>query len=305
MVKRRVKSYFRKTTRRALSVGASLLEAKIDSRIDDLARFVEVKIDGLDRKLDRINNIAAANRDELLYSTRELYKLRTTSDYERAFDKEPLISVRIATYNRADLLIERAVTSVLKQTYQNFEIVIVGDHCTDDTEEKLKKLNNKKIRFYNLPNRTAYPEDRTKKWMVVGALPMNEAANMARGKWIAPLDDDDKFSADHLEKLLKHAQKTKSELVYGAMTTHDLTTGKTKRYFAFPPEKGEFTFIGAMYMKALDELFKYDFHSWVVDEIADWNLIRRMMESGVRISAFEDSLGDIYLIPATHQKKDY
>ena len=305
MAKRKIRSNFKKSTLKVLNLGTSRLEAKLDSRVDDLARYIEIKVDVLDRKLVQINNIVTSSHDELPFLTKELYKLRVKPEYEEAFVEQPLISVRIATYNRAELLIERAISSVLKQTYQNFEIVVVGDHCIDNTEEKLEKLKDKRIRFYNLPSRTVYPEDRTKKWMVIGALSMNEAANLAKGEWIAPLDDDDEFSADHLEKLLALAQKTRSELVYGATTMHNLTTGKTKRFFAFPPEKGEFTFIGAMYMKALDELFKYDFHSWVVDEIADWNLIRRMMESGVRISAIEDSVGDIYLIPTGHQKKDY
>ncbi|MCP2502095.1 MAG: hypothetical protein NCA08_11110 [Deltaproteobacteria bacterium] len=46
-------------------------------------------------------------------------------------DREPLVSVRIATYNRARILVERTIPSVLSQTYRNFEIMIVGDHCTE------------------------------------------------------------------------------------------------------------------------------------------------------------------------------
>lgn len=302
---RRVRRYVRGKAKTLLSESVQEIETKIDSRVDDLASYVEQKLDAMDRKINRINEIVTSTHDEIPLLTRELYKLRHSTGYASAFKDKPLISVRIATYNRSDLLIERAISSILKQTYQNFEIVVVGDHCTDDTEAKLKKLGDKRIRFYNLPNRTAYPQERTRKWMVIGAPAMNQAAAMSRGAWIAPLDDDDEFSPEHLEKLLDHAQKTKSELVYGATNVHYLNSTKRMQFYAFPPEKGQFTFIGAIYLKLLDDLFKYDFHSWVVDEVADWNLIRRMMEAGVRISAIEDVVSDVYLIPAGHKTKDY
>ena len=59
------------------------------------------------------------------------YKIKNTN---------PLITVCIPTYNRGPILIERAVKSVLSQTYQNFELMIVGDHCTDDTQELVSKI---------------------------------------------------------------------------------------------------------------------------------------------------------------------
>jgi cellulose synthase/poly-beta-1,6-N-acetylglucosamine synthase-like glycosyltransferase len=73
--------------------------------------------------------------------------------------KEPLVSVLIPTYNRRKLLTERSLPSVLKQTYQNLEIIIIGDHCTDDTWEKMEEFNDKRIKFYNLPERREYPDD--------------------------------------------------------------------------------------------------------------------------------------------------
>src|SRR5262249_1151961 len=45
---------------------------------------------------------------------------------------EPLVSVCVATYNRAGLLTERCLPSVLGQTYRRFELIVVGDGCTDE-----------------------------------------------------------------------------------------------------------------------------------------------------------------------------
>ena len=71
--------------------------------------------------------------------------------------ESPRISVYTPTYNRSELLIERAVRSVLAQTYMNFEYIIIGDHCTDDTKKRLIEIDDPRIQFYNLPPITAKP----------------------------------------------------------------------------------------------------------------------------------------------------
>lgn len=57
-----------------------------------------------------------------------------------------LVSVIILTYNRADL-VHRAIQSVLNQTYQNFEIIVVDDGAIDNTEEEVKNFKNTRIRY--------------------------------------------------------------------------------------------------------------------------------------------------------------
>src|SRR5437867_1805781 len=57
-------------------------------------------------------------------------------------ETEPLVSVLIPTFDRADLLVERALASVLRQTYRRFEVVIVGDACTDHTRTSLERLGD-------------------------------------------------------------------------------------------------------------------------------------------------------------------
>ena len=58
----------------------------------------------------------------------------------------PLVSVVIATYNRANF-IGRAIDSILSQTYNNFELIIVDDGCTDNTSQILKKYAAKDKRI--------------------------------------------------------------------------------------------------------------------------------------------------------------
>src|SRR5208283_840034 len=87
---------------------------------------------------------------------------------------EPLVSVIIPTYNRSRLLIERAIPSVLAQSYKNFELIVVGDHCTDDTEQLVKKLDDNRVKFVNLPVGGKYPKKGYNRWLVAGCIPRNK-----------------------------------------------------------------------------------------------------------------------------------
>jgi glycosyltransferase involved in cell wall biosynthesis len=131
-------------------------------------------------------------------------------------EQKPLVSVCVPTYNRGPLLIERAVTSVLAQTYTNIELIIVGDHCTDNTADLLAQIKDPRLKFYNLPSRDRkYRQTVENHWFVGGAIPANKAMELARGQWIARVDDDDIWPIDHIEKLLRFAQQGQYEFVSG------------------------------------------------------------------------------------------
>jgi glycosyltransferase involved in cell wall biosynthesis len=208
-------------------------------------------------------------------------------------NQRPLVSVIIPTYNRAKVLTERTIPSVLKQTYQNFELIIIGDHCTDNTEQLIKeKFCDKRISFINLPKRGKYPKNPNLRWCVAGGIPRNEGLKFARGEWIAPLDDDDEFSIDHLEVLLSHAFKTGCDLVYG-VALMETPPGKWKRVGSYPLTDGNICHLSAMYSSTL-KFFQYDNNSWKYLEPNDANLWRRMQESGVRIGFIDRIIGKHY-----------
>jgi glycosyltransferase involved in cell wall biosynthesis len=205
----------------------------------------------------------------------------------------PLISVQIPTYNRSKILTERAIPSVLKQTYQNFEIVVVGDHCTDDTEELIKNIDDNRIKFYNLAKRGNYPIDPMARWMVAGAIPANKGIELCTGNWIAPLDDDDEFSEDHLETLLKYALQNNYEMVYGIVQM-EREPDKWKNVGYYPLNYGKICHISVLYSSKL-KFFKYDINAWKYLEPGDWNLWRRMKKAGVRIGFIDKVVGKHYL----------
>lgn len=233
-------------------------------------------------------------------STKKLEEVRKTKDYALLYKKkEPLVSVRIATYNRGKILVEKAIKSVLAQTYDNYELIVIGDNCTDNTEELIKKLNKKNITFFNLKQRGRYPQKDFHRWLVAGIKPMNFGASLAKGDWIAPLDDDDQFTKDHIEILVKDALKNESEVSYGKFES--FSEGKRKILGRYPPHLGDFTFQAAIYNSFL-RFFNYDIRSWSFDEPGDWNLMRRMWESGVKVSFTDKVVSKIYW--SHYSKKD-
>ncbi len=228
--------------------------------------------------------------------TRSLLEdLRASDSYQDAWDEpNPLVSVRIASYQNTETLINRAVASVLRQTHQNFEIIIVNDGPNEQTREALQLINDPRIRYEEFPVRSRYPEDPHLRWMVAGSPGMNRAAELAVGKWIAPLDDDDEFSDDHIEKLLRVARSNKAEFTYGAIEQHRVGTAGTSRIFSDPPSAGQISLQAALYHAGI-RFIEYDTESWRVDEPGDWNLVRRMMEADVRMAATEDYVTRVHM----------
>jgi predicted SAM-dependent methyltransferase len=203
----------------------------------------------------------------------------------RPREAEPLVSVVIPTWNRAELLTQRTLPSVIAQTYTNWEAVVVGDACTDDTAARIAALKEPRITFHNLSRRGEYPDDPMKRWMVAGCDPANEALARARGKWIAYLDDDDVFTEDHIVTLLSFARQAGAEFAYGA-GEFQRSAQEWLRIGALPPEAGNVMHSSVLYRSYL-RFLKYDVTAWKDSVGADAHLWRRMSALGVRF-AFRD-----------------
>lgn len=220
----------------------------------------------------------------------DLAEVRTRPDYAAAFVGTPLVSVRIGTYNRARILCERTLPSVIAQTYPNWEAVIVGDACTDDTAARIAALDDPRIRFYNRPVRGPYPADPIDFHLVAGVFPANEGLDLARGAWIAPLDDDDEFSPDHIQTLLGAAIAERAEFVYGQMRVIIEQSDAQTWFGTWPPAFGDFGLQSAVYHAHLKG-FRYDINAYRHGEPDDWNLTRRMIAAGVRFHYVQRAVG--------------
>ena len=125
--------------------------------------------------------------------------------------EEPMVSVIIPTHNRAEL-IESSVKSVLAQTYDNLEIIIVDDQSQDRTEKVCRKLCAKHPRVsYYKPERNLGP---------AGA--RNFGVTKAQGTYVAFHDDDDEWHADKLEIQMKTMLDDPSiDMTFGQMVRYE------------------------------------------------------------------------------------
>ena len=117
-----------------------------------------------------------------------------------------MVSIIVTTHNRKKLL-KRAIKSVLSQSYQNFELIIVDDCSTDGTHEAIKKLEREypdKVRAFKTETNSGHD-----------GYPKNLAVKEAKGDYICFLDDDDEFRIDAVKILHKYISHTQADVVYG------------------------------------------------------------------------------------------
>ncbi len=225
----------------------------------------------------------------------QLRRLRSDRSYEQAFSEtEPLISVVIPTYDNHELLRDRSIPSVLEQSYQNFEVVVVADGPLEEPRRVVEGLGDSRISFTNLPYRGPYPEAPEKRWLVAGVPPINEAIARARGLWIAPLADDDAFRPQHLERMLGHVREERLELGYSRLQAHFSNSEEVVSVGRFPPEYQEFALQGGLYHAGLREIFEFELADAAFGLPCDWGMCVRMMEAGVRIGMLDEITVDYY-----------
>src|SRR5208283_5320153 len=104
----------------------------------------------------------------------------------------PLVTVAIPCYN-AEATVRFALESVISQTFQDFEIIVVDDASKDATREVIAGFGDPRLRLI------AHASNRGP------AAARNTAFDAARGEWICTLDADDALAPDYLESLLRHA----------------------------------------------------------------------------------------------------
>ena len=105
-----------------------------------------------------------------------------------------LFSIIIPTYNREKFIV-KTIQSVLSQTYTNFELIIVDDGSTDNTEKFVRNVKDNRIKFFKKENKER------------GAA-RNYGTNKAKGDYITFLDSDDLLYSKYLEEANRFIQKT-------------------------------------------------------------------------------------------------
>lgn len=239
------------------------------------ARRFSSRLDGrLERLRERLEDRHAA---ELLALAR---RGRDVCWEEPESEQEPLVTIRIPTYNRATSLAELALPSALAQDYERLDILVVGDATDGATERFMAGVRDPRVRFVNLPRQGLYPSDPVDRWRVSGSAPMNLALMLAKGSWITPCDDDDELTPDHVSVLLAAAKSRRLEFVHSLTETH-FADGVTVGLLGTPElTSGQVTHGSVLYSMGL-RFMTYSSTCYRIPDNHDWNLFRRMRDIGV------------------------
>ncbi len=109
-------------------------------------------------------------------------------------------SVIIPTFNRA-AFIEQAVKSTLQQNFEDFEVIVIDDGSTDDTERIVQGIKDTRLIYHKKEN-----EER--------AVARNIGTQLSRGKYVTFLDSDDVLYENHLSTAFQFIDSTTSRSLF-------------------------------------------------------------------------------------------
>src|SRR2546427_1515979 len=214
----------------------------------------------------------------------------------------PLISVTMTTHNRADLLLQRSIPSVVRQTYPNWELLIRGDGAGRDTEFVINSFNDPRIKYKRLPRRLyRSPKEQ---WAVGSTDALNDALDEAQGDYLAHLDDDDELLPPHLETLMALLRSGGFE--FGWARAH-CETERGWIIFGEPPDhtmlqqRNLTVHCAVMYDRRKFGHLRYDTEG---SEPADWRLWKKFAAAGARLG-FSDQIVAIHYAEAPHQQASW
>ncbi|NWF88559.1 MAG: glycosyltransferase [Ignavibacteriaceae bacterium] len=131
------------------------------------------------------------------------------------------LSVLMTTYNCGHY-ISQAITSIIKQTYKNFELIIIDDGSVDDTKEVINQFNDSRIVYINKEH-SGFSDS------------LNFGLNKARSEWIARMDADDISLPQRLEKQVNFLNNNSKYNIISSWYAV-FNTDKVRHLFNLPQE---------------------------------------------------------------------
>lgn len=216
---------------------------------------------------------AAVKRNSKIFQNDKSWIRNTVSWIHRPWDAPILATVVISTKNRAEYVAE-AIHSVLAQSVQDFEIILIDDGSTDDTREIVESIQDSRIHYY-------YQESSGL------AVARNKATKLAKGRYIVIHDDDDLMTSNRIEKHFE-ALQAGDHGTYGGWIDFDGETGKV--VLANPGKEYSnnlVQFVGQAYVHATlmlsTELMRLVPYDESLRSGSDYSLAVRMSRSGYKL----------------------
>ncbi len=190
----------------------------------------------------------------------------------------PLVSVVIPVYN-GEKYIERTLLSVLSQTYDRLEVIVIDDASTDSTPDILSRFRGDVLYHRNERRRER-------------CFSRNLGASLARGEFIFFLDADDLWDRRYLERVVPFLEK--SDMVYTFPRRFIDEKGKLLRRSSkkLPPDTGELIFSGMVGYPSATAVSKEKFPGYREEFLMreDWELFIRAFLEGKRILVLDEDL---------------
>ena len=133
-------------------------------------------------------------------------------------------SVVIPLYNKRNY-VEKTIRSVLNQTYQNFEIIVVDDGSTDGSADVVRAINSDKVRLLSQKNQGT-------------AVARNTGIYAAEGEFISLLDADDYWTEEYLQTINTLTEKYPQSDIFVTAYSIDMGNGKMRTSKQLEPEEG-------------------------------------------------------------------
>ena len=134
-----------------------------------------------------------------------------------------MISIIMPAYNAA-LYIKEAITTVLNQTYQDWELIIIDDHSTDETTQLIEHFSEMDSRILYIINKTNLGV----------AAARNKGISIATGEWIAFLDSDDCWHPEKLKKQIDFAESHQGGFIFSGSSFMDESSTPLDYYLTVP-----------------------------------------------------------------------
>jgi len=129
----------------------------------------------------------------------------------------PLVAILMPVYNCQNYL-DKAIKSILSQTYQNFEFIIINDNSNDDTEKIIRSFKDIRIRYFKNKKNLGLAQS------------LNKGIKIAKGKYIARMDGDDISLPQRIEKQVKYMEQNSGISVCGTNAIIIDEYGKFNKY---------------------------------------------------------------------------
>lgn len=194
--------------------------------------------------------------------------------------QNPIVSIIMPAYNQARY-VEEAIQSVLSQTYNNWELIIVDDGSPDNVKEVASKYTDSetRIKFYHTDNHGP-------------SAARNFGVKMSSGEFILPFDADDKIAPEYLEKCIREfREKPSTDLVYCRWQFFgDTRYTPELRYSGYRELLANNSiFCSAMYRrKDFDRVGGYD--ESIPFGLEDWEFWIRMLDAESEVTQLPDIL---------------